>query len=484
MRRRSGHLRKSQRPRESGAANPRATVIASTAVGPRQKGKSTMTKDVVQPRRRPVPAELKHLRRGKLLAASSLSPVEEEGIGAGRFRKKQRPNEYWAIFNGGRYVVTTGTKDEQEAQDFLEVYKAQAEAKREGQLDVRFADATEVIDAFVAKKGRPAATQGQIERGMHFLRPFVAGKLIRQLDDEWLEKTWEALKNTPQRQVPYAKTPPKVGYADATIWVAIAWLTVAIMTWCRKHQAMPFLPFTRPVQPEGRNVVFDSRDQRIIERWSRGTEDYDAKTGKWTPAKRPLNGREILERRMIDRMWTFGLATGSRPGNIWGVATQKSLDCPYILVEEETLYRLPVGAKAPRNKQAPPVKLSPAMMAEVHRFVAEDGPDEVYLLRTWERTGGPARPLSRRSCSPRWKKAMRKLGIKGRRHACRHTAVTSLVLRNVPAIVIGATAGMSLRTLKNKYNHAAERDVQPIAHSAIDALLAKGLGIVAPKRVT
>jgi hypothetical protein len=121
-------------------------------------------------------------------------------------------------------------------------------------------------------------------------------------------------------------------------------------------------------------------------------------------------------------------------------------------------------------------------MAEVHRFVEEDGPDEVYLLRTWERTGGPARPLSQRACSIRWRKAMRKLGIKGTRHTCRHTTVTGLVRKNVPAIVISATAGMSLRTIKRKYDHNAERDVQPIAFPAIDALLAKGVGIVAPKR--
>jgi hypothetical protein len=282
--------------------------------------------------------------------------------------------------------------------------------------------------------------------------------------------------------LPFAKAPPKVGYADATICVAMAWLTVAIMGWCRKHKAMPFLPFRRPAQGAGRDIVFDSREQQIILRWSRGTEDYDPKTGRWTPAKWPLSEREILERRMIDRMFTISLASASRPGNVWGLATQESLDCPYLLVEEETLYRVPVGAKAARNKLAPPVKLSPAAMAEVRRFVGEDGPDEVYLLRTWERTGAPARPLSQSACSIRWRKAMRKLGIKGTRHTCRHTMVTGLVRKNVPAIVISATAGMSLRTIKRRYDHNAERDLQPIAHSAVDALLARGVGVVAPKR--
>jgi hypothetical protein len=431
---------------------------------------------------RPVPATMKLVHRGRLLAATSLAPVEQEGVEAGNFRIKQRPNGVYAVFDGGTYVVTTGTRDAAKAQDFLELYAAQAEARKEGQLDVRFADATGVVDAFLALKGRPAKTQGQIKRSMRLLKPFVAGKTVRQLDDDWLDRTWDELKNrTPHRQIPFAKAPPKIGYADATIWIAVAWLTVAIVGWCRRHQMPSFLPFQRPVQPSGRDKVFDSRDQQIIQRWSRGTEDYDPKTGRWTKALRPLKSYELHARRMIDRMFTICLATGSRPGNVWGLATQPALDCPYILPDEETLYRLPVGAKAPRNKQAPPVKLCPAAMAEVRRFIAEDGPDEVYLLRTWEQTGRPARPLSQASCSTRWTKAMRRLGIKGTRHTCRHTVVTALVRKNVPAIVIGATAGMSLRTIKRKYDHNAERDVQPIGHPAMDALLAKGIGIVAPR---
>lgn len=440
-----------------------------------------MSKNTVQLGTRPVPATTELVRRGKLLAATSLAPVEEEGIEAGNFRLKLRPSGYWAVFDGGVYVVSTKTKDPAKAQAFLDIYKLQAEAKRMGELDVRFADATSVIDAFITVKGRPAQTQGQIERGMRFLKPFAAGRKVRELDDDWLEDTRKALKKTPQRQVPFAKKPPKIGYADSTVWVAIAWLTVAILLWCRKHHAMPFLPFQRPVQPKGRDFVYSSRDKAIIERWSRGTEDYDPETGRWTAAKRPLNGREIHERRTIDRIWTFSLPTGSRPGNIHGLATQESLDCPYIDLEEETLHRLPIGATAPRNKQAPSVRLSPAVMAEVRRFVAEDGPDEVYLLRTWEFTGGPARPLSSRACSTRWKRVMQRLGIEGRRHACRHTMVTGLVRKNVPAVVIGATAGMSERTLRDKYDHSAVRDVQPIGHAAIDQLVAKGIGISAPR---
>lgn len=433
---------------------------------------------------RPVPATVKAVRRGRLVAATSLAPVEETGVSAGNFHLKMRPklSKNWAVFNGGTYVVSTKTADFQKAKDFLEVYEAQAEAKKEGEADVRFADATEVIDGFVRAKGRSRESQDSLRNALDRLRPFVAGKKVRLLDDDWVDRTWEALKKAQHKEIKFAKGPPGCGYADASIWLSFAQLSVAILKWCGRHGAMRHLPFKRPAAVKGRDIVFDSREQQVIQRWSRGTEEYDPKTRKWTPASQPLNERQVHERRMIDRMFTISLATASRPGNVWGLATQESVDCPYILLEERTLYRLPVGVTAPNNKKAPSVVLSPATMAAVRRYVTEDGPDELYILRTWERTGIPARPLSQAACSTRWKKAMLRLGIKGRRHTCRHTTVTNLVHRNVPAIVISATAGMSLRTLDDKYNHTAGRDVQPIAFAAIDALLAKGAGADVPKR--
>ena len=440
-----------------------------------------MTKRTVQLGTRPVPATMKLVRRGRLLAATSLAPVEEEGVNAGNFRLKMRPNGRWAVFDGGVYLVSTKTRDREQAQDFLEVYSAQAEAKREGVLDVRFADATAVVDGFVKVKGRSRAAQTTLRNALDRLRPFIAGKRVRALDDDWADETWEALKNASHKVVAFAKGPPKIGYADASIWLSFAQLTVAIMWWCRRYKAMRYLPFERPGPVKGRDVVFDKREQQIIQRWAQGDEDYHPKTGEWTPPKRPLNERELHGRRMIERMFTISLATASRPGNVWGLAMEESADCPYILLEERTLYRLPTGVKEPDNKKAPAVVLSPATMAEVRRYMKEDGPDERFLLRTWERDGRAARPLSQAACSTRWKKAMRKLGIKGRRHACRHTTVSDLVRRNVPAIVISATAGMSLRTLDDKYNHTAERDMQSIAFPAIDAaILARGARIVVP----
>jgi integrase len=436
-----------------------------------------MTKNMVQPAARPVPAELRHVRHGKLAAATSLTPVTDGGgIGAGRFRLKERPNGVYAVFDGGNYVVTTKTRNLDEAQDVIELHRMQAEAKREGQLDVRHAQAAEVMDEFVAVQGRPSGTQRSIVDAMDRLRPFVDDKLVRQLNGKWLKATMEALKSAPQKPRKHAKRQTQIGYAEASRVISMRWLSVAILDWCDQNGALTYLPFKRPGQPKGRTVVFDSREQKVIQRWSRGTEDYDPKAGTWSPARKPLDARELHGRRMVERMFVIGVATASRPGAAWGLARGPSLDCPYL--HEETLFRLPVGAPAPRNKLAPAVQLSPETTMHVRRWDGEDGPSQGYILHTFR--GG--RPLSAAACARRWAKAMKRLGIKGRRHTCRHTAVTALVSLNVPAIVISAVAGMSLQTIRRDYNHNDDRSLQPLAFAAVDTVLTKGIGIVSSRR--
>jgi hypothetical protein len=378
----------------------------------------------------------------------------------------------YAVFDGGQYVVTTGTRDLDEALDVLEVHEMQAEAAREGHFDVRHAEAEKVMTAFVAVEDRRVGTQRSIEHAFDRLRPFVAGKFVRQLDNEWLKATKAALKRTPQKPRKGSEKPPQVGYAEASIALSFNWLSVAILHWCEAKVALAFLPFKRPGRVKGRKRVFTKKEQAIILRWSRGTENYDPETGTWTPSDGPLSERELHERRMVERMFVISLATASRPGAAWALARGPSLETPYI--HEETLFRLPVGAAAPRNKLAPAVGLSPETMTCVRRWDEEDPPGEPYILCTFK----DGRPLSAASCSRRWKKAMDKLGIKGRRHTCRHTMVTALVAENTPAIVISALAGMSLQTIRRDYNHNDDRSLQPAAFPAIDSVLRDGLDIV------
>jgi integrase len=420
---------------------------------------------------RPVPAQLRQVRRGALKAASSLTPVADgDGIGAGRFHLKPRPKGNLAIFNGGDYVVTTGTKDPKKAQDALELHEMQAEAKREGLLDVRYADAVEVLDAFEAVEGRPPKTQGSIKNAFDRLRPYIEGKTVNELNSKWLKRTMEALKSAPHKRLNRQGKPSGFGYAEASRVVSMAWLSVAILDWCAENGAMSHLPYKRPKQPKGRDLVYSPQEQATILRWSRGQEHYDRTTRRWTPPAKPLTAEEIYDRRMIERMGVPSLATASRPGGCWGLARGASNKCPYI--DRGTLYRMPLGCTAPDNKRATPVALCAEAMVHVRRWEEEDGPDQPYILYRW-RGGGP---LSQAACARRWRKAMEKLGIDGRRHTCRHTTVTALVAANVHPLIISSVAAMSLPVIKGKYNHSGDRVMQPWAFPQLDAILTGGIG--------
>jgi hypothetical protein len=49
------------------------------------------------------------LRRGELRAAAALPQlIDGAALGPPEYRLKQRPNGVWAIFEGAKYVKTTG----------------------------------------------------------------------------------------------------------------------------------------------------------------------------------------------------------------------------------------------------------------------------------------------------------------------------------------------------------------------------------------
>ena len=51
------------------------------------------------------------------------------------------------------------------------------------------------------------------------------------------------------------------------------------------------------------------------------------------------------------------------------------------------------------------------------------------------------------------------------------TAITRLIEARVQSGVISAVIGVSVKTLRTRYNHSDECAVQPVAHPAMDRLL-------------
>jgi len=67
---------------------------------------------------------------------------------------------------------------------------------------------------------------------------------------------------------------------------------------------------------------------------------------------------------------------------------------------------------------------------------------------------------------------LRALGIVGvTRHTLRHSCITGLIEQGVSASVISAICGISVDTLRKRYNHSDETAVQSLGHAAMDRLM-------------
>ena len=335
----------------------------------------------------------------------------------------------------------------------------QGEARNEGFTDARFADVVEILDYYdtVAVPRRQPHRARTIRARLRRVRPHLIGKRLHQLDDALILGVMQEMAKT---------------LAPATVETAIQEIRTAIRFWCLSKSCTVFLPFEAPRRSPGRNRVLTAKEQAIALRWADGDEDYDPKTRLWTPARRPLTERERHYRDQFGRLVRLGLGTGSRPGRIDGLAWGPNFKFGWIDMETGTLHRCPLGAPAPRLKQAPPMILSPELMRHVRAWREADG-DQRYLIRTF--AGEPAVEAAR----DLFRRIMAALGIRGvSRHTLRHTAITGAVAEGVPASVIAATVGISLDVLQRRYNHSDARVIQPLAHAGLDRLLREGIAVI------
>jgi hypothetical protein len=123
------------------------------------------------------------LRRGELRAAAALPQlIDGAALRPPEYRLKQRPNGVWAIFEGAKYVKTTGLRDRPMAEEFLEIFRLQQDARREGIVDARYVQA-DMIAAYYLEQ-IPAAAAGvrrNDTRRLRRLRPEIEGKRLCDL---------------------------------------------------------------------------------------------------------------------------------------------------------------------------------------------------------------------------------------------------------------------------------------------------------------
>ncbi len=343
------------------------------------------------------------LRRGALRAAAALPQViDGDDIRPPEYHLKPRPNGVFAVFRGSTYVKTTKCRDRAMAGAFLRLYVLQQQARREGEIDARYAPVPEIVAYYLESipAGKTQVRRCDTHRPNR-LKPYLEGKRLVDL-------TGAAVAAIEKKMLATLR--------PATVRASFVALRTAIRAWCRDHSTEVIMPFPAMPPAPGRDRVISAEEQERIRRWARGDETYDVATGTWSPGRVGLVERH--SRLMVGRMLDLGLATGTRPGRLMGLAWAPNAETGHIDVENGMLHRCPLGAQTSARKRAPSVLLPPGLLAEVRRWKAADG-DEPYVIRT--RVGKASKPNE----TELFANAMRKIGIRGvSRHTMRHTCIT------------------------------------------------------------
>ncbi len=385
------------------------------------------------------------LHNGVLEKAASMPQViDGDKLKPKALKLKQRPNGVWAVHKGSVYLKGLGTEDHGEATILFDLYKHQLEARKKGIREPKFADAIQVVDHHLKQipSGKKNAIRNDTER-LKRMRPYLKGKRIIDLDGEWANATEEAMLDE---------------YAASVVEVSFTAVRSAIKTWFVARFLPVAYPFKARPKAQGCDRVLTPEEQERVMTWAETTTQIDS-DGK----VRRLGRRELLRRRTVGRLTELGLATGSRGGKHAGMTWGPNGKFGHIDVDAGVMYRCPIGALVSATKKAPSVDLSPGLLAKVRRWRAEDG-DGTAVFGHWKGT----------ALGQMFALAMRRLGIHDvTLHTLRHTCISRLIEKRVPAGPISALCGISTSMLRTRYNHSEELAVQPMAHAAMDAILAR-----------
>lgn len=396
-------------------------------------------------------------------AAARMPPVDSAGL-----RRMRMPSyevrlrgRTWILYKDGVYEVSLRTRDEAEARAAMELREQQDIAALNGLVDPRWSDAEAVCDAHVAAdNGGDEARRLRKKEKLDRLRPFLRGLRVADLDERWFDRANAALS-------------PR--YAPTTLFGSYATLAAAIRRNCRANKTAPFCPFEPPSQPPGRNRVLTAEELARLRRYCAGDEFLDPETGEWT---RVRNGRRagaanLHMRRQLAAALDLGLGSGSRGGKLRAIAFEPSTEHPFVDLEEGVLWRLPMGRVQPRNKRSTKLLLPPSILERLRR-IREEAPHARFVLHA--RDGGEVRQGVHR-----WFKiACGHVGIEGvTPHVLRHTVITEMVRRRIPARVISAVCGITIEQLTRRYDHTDDTELQDAGHAALEEIVS---GRLAKKR--
>ncbi|MEY9881225.1 tyrosine-type recombinase/integrase [Bradyrhizobium sp. USDA 329] len=386
------------------------------------------------------------------LERAAVLPSLIEGEREPKWSIRMRPSGYYALCKDGEFFESTGLDTEPAALEFLDTWKLQCEALRDGTVDVRRSSATAIIEHRIKivhkKKLRGASV---IESTLNALKPFVEGRQLRHLNDEWLDEVEEGMCENHSRTY----------YTNA-----IYFYRTAIRGWCRACSSAPILPFEAPPREAGRKIVLHKAQRDRVVRWAGGTEDFNPKTGRWTPREGGLSANEANCRQVTYRKMHLGLTFGSRPGVYECLGWEPNEEGGHLDLDEGIFHRVPLGASTAANKLSPSVPIPPEALAEYARWRETDG-DSPWVFRNLDGS-----PSSLRRQQDIFSEAMAALGIENMTgHILRHTAITMMIEMGETAAAISAVCGISIAVLHRVYDHSDNRAVQKLALGSMDRMM-------------
>lgn len=385
------------------------------------------------------------------------SIVDGERLGGPKYTARFRKQTgYWVIFRDGRYFRSANTTVEEEARQMLDVLQLQEDAREDNVVDCRRASAEEVVeDRIRAVKKQKLASAPQIASTLKAFKPYVEGRQLRQLDEDWLDETEEAMLAD--------------GRSYSYFWNAINYYRTANRKYCEARFSLPVLPFAMPPRAESRKRVVSEAEQATIERYASTNDAFDPSTGIFTP-RNCISPAEAHRRLIVGRETWIQATFGSRAGVLVGLSYDPREDGGgFIDFENAVFHRVKPGTPTSPNKRSPPVNMSAKQVDEVAGWRDRDGGCP-WLFPNLDRSGF----LGQERMRVIYEEAMVALGIEDVfAHTWRHTLISRLIRKRQSSYAIAAVVGVSIDLMNRVYAHYDLGAVQQLAHEAMDDMTAR-----------
>lgn len=325
----------------------------------------------------------------------------------------------WIILDGGKQISTgCGASDDEGASRALSEYIAKHFVQTPATKNRAASEVPipEVLAHYLALKKATAR------------RPKELAARVDALLDWWGDKTLDDI--TTQTCAAYTTSRSTPTAARRELEDLRAAVNIAIADNLTRHA----VKVTLPAKPKGRVTHLDrSAIAALIWAAYRKREQQ-----RGVPTKR----RPTLH---VARFLLVGVYTGSRSARVWQSGFVREPGRPFIDLEAGVFYRAPEDEAVASNKQAPPIRIPPRLLAHLRRW------RRLGANYVCEYGGQPADPKRAFRTLVRDVLGDKSTGVV--RHTLRHTAATWLMQAGEDMWESAGYLGMTRETLEKTYGH-------------------------------